>query len=60
MKFKVYFELFGRNMRTEVEAYGVVQAKEEVTKLIAARTVFKEVVQSTVDVDFIKNFLGIK
>ena len=47
-------------MRTEVEAYGVVQAKEEVTKLIAARTVFKEVVQSTVDVDFIKDFLGIK
>lgn len=56
MKYKVYFEFFGRKMQYEVYAGSIEQAKQ----LIEKRIIFHKVEKSHDDVDFIKEFLGIK
>lgn len=56
MKYEVYFEFFGRKMRTEVDAGNIEQAK----RIIETRIIFHEVRRKKDDVDFIKEFLGIK
>ena len=56
MKYEIYFEFFGRKMRIEVDAGSVEQAKS----LIEKRIIFHKITPSTADVDFIKDFLGMK
>lgn len=56
MKYRIYFEFFGRKMQTEVDAGSIDQAKH----LIEKKIIFHKVEKSRDDVDFIKEFLGIK
>lgn len=56
MKYRIYFEFFGRKMQCEVEAGSIDQAKQ----LIEKKIIFHKVEKSHDDVDFIKEFLGIK
>jgi fructose-1,6-bisphosphatase len=53
MKYKIYFELFGKRMVTTVDARSIEDAKKQVKDKI----VFHKVEQ---DIDFLKNIFNIK
>lgn len=58
MKYKIYFEFFGRKMQTEIQA----ENKEQAKHIIKNRIIFHEVKESTDDdtLNLIKEMLGIK
>lgn len=56
MRYKVFFEFFGRKMQHEVEAGSIDQAKH----LIEKKIIFHKVEKSHDDVDYIKRVLGLK
>jgi len=53
MKYTIYFELFGKKMKTTVDAKSIEDAKQQVINKI----LFHKVEQ---DIDFLKNIFNIK
>lgn len=57
--YKIYFEVYGRKMKTTVEANNERDAKEWVKEKIIKNTNFLKITEEDKDLNFLKNIFGI-
>ena len=62
MKYEVFFEINGKKMRTKVPADNAFDAMNKVEKKMGTKDIYfyKTVRINDVDVDFLKDFFGMK
>ncbi len=62
MKFKVYFEIYGKKMLATIEARNATEAKEEIKNRIEFHRI-EEVPEETIfdnSLEYLKNIMGLK
>lgn len=60
MNFTIYFELYGKKMKTDIEAYSREDAINRLKNKIIIHRVDEEIAEGENEVERLKNILGIK